>query len=92
MTNLAAFTEPGGPYPPYISINLRDGMVEITVRGRVELRQYEQNPDRHDGVCNVNGKHKVVHEYSPSATIRLEPAQARCILGEALTALDATGA
>lgn len=31
--NLAAYTPPGGYYPPYLSINRRGDQIEVTVRG-----------------------------------------------------------
>jgi len=33
--NIAAFTPPGATYPPYVSINEREGQVEITVRSPI---------------------------------------------------------
>lgn len=40
--HLARYTPPGSTYPPYLSINFRNTMVEITVRG-------EELPDRTQG-------------------------------------------
>lgn len=36
MTNLIAHTEPSHPYPAYLSVNERDGGVEVSVRSRGE--------------------------------------------------------
>lgn len=35
--NLAAFTAPGGSYPEYLSVNMVDGVVEISVRAQSEI-------------------------------------------------------
>jgi hypothetical protein len=34
--NLASYTPPGSNYPPYLSINYRNTMVEITVRSEAK--------------------------------------------------------
>lgn len=33
MTNIFAYTAPGAEYPEYLSVNVRDGQLEVTVRG-----------------------------------------------------------
>lgn len=58
--NLVAYTPPGSAYPPYLSINYRNTMVEITIRD-------EEQPDGSQGptatirmnICNFA---KVIEE------------------------------
>lgn len=47
--NITAYTAPGATYPEYVSINERDGQVEITVRA----------PATADGQCGVTAAMKM---------------------------------
>lgn len=49
MRNLFAYTEPGKFYPPYISVNEEDGVVEITVRSVAKV----------DGACGETASIKL---------------------------------
>jgi len=65
--SIAAFTPPVSPYPPYVSINQEQEMVEVTVRAQVEAPTY-LTLYRHDGepgrqISPLDGLPEFVGEY-----------------------------